>query len=123
LAGRHAVHSSRGGAPARGRRGGCGRRPPAGGARYGGRTRSRALQRAPGAPLRNGEAARRWRGASEGGEVLLLAAEYVGDRAPTGTRTARSAYSWARSTGVLDNSARVAAAFRAAVERWRAAAT
>src|SRR4051795_8377087 len=42
--------------------------------------------------------------------------------APTGTRTAFSAYSTARSTGVLASSARVSAALRAAVLRRRAAA-
>src|SRR3954453_10470716 len=42
--------------------------------------------------------------------------------APTGTRTAFSAYSPTRSTGVLASSARVAAALRAAVLRRRAVA-
>src|SRR4051794_41709000 len=42
--------------------------------------------------------------------------------APTGTRTAFSAYSVTRSTGVLASSARVAAALRAAVLRRRAVA-
>src|SRR4051794_40775826 len=42
--------------------------------------------------------------------------------APTGTRTAFSAYSTTRSTGVLASSARVSAALLAAVLRRRAAA-
>src|SRR4051794_29357239 len=42
--------------------------------------------------------------------------------APTGTRTAFSAYSVTRSTGVLASSARVSAALRAAVLRLRAVA-